>query len=476
MQDIPEDVFQIILSYCTNNYRDLVKFSQVNKSWKYVCDHCFLWQLTDLKFSLQKDGILQGIVLFSEDFKFRRNISKVVVYESRDKDFELKKEIILNKSFQENCFTIKKWFISMLVEYKKLRSSDKRWEQVVITHYESSSIYWKLGIFFLIPLIVCRFKMDTLFRTPNHSWGPTLFFCSCYIFLFSYYLFLFSEIVKSFAYRYLNKKKIYYNHIQLNLHFISQYLFFFLFFLGFILTIALIQWKLMCWQAFSWSFTILPMWITFSLAMVWTFYRKYHKKTTDSYIVLSIVGFMVFSIPFSCWLVAKYYDQFLFFPEETSPAYSSYYLLQYATIALMPIFVCSFIVLIFRVYNIAALWEEYRTGQMIIFRHLICNLLSRFHVSTELYVLCLKTWNTSLFSVFNGMIIHGIAKALIMTRLPGENNLQIEASFIHPRIWLYPLVNTLLVFHIFLVTLLTEINTIQDPFAKQKKLDEENDF
>jgi hypothetical protein len=160
MQHIPEDVIQIILAFCTNNYRDLVKFSQVNKSWNYVCDHCFLWQLTDLKFSLQKEGILQGIVLFSEDFKFRRNISKVVVYESRDKEFEIKKEIILNKTFQENCFTIRKWFISMLVEYKKLRSYDKRWEQVVITHYESSSIYWKLGIFFLLPLIVCRLKLD----------------------------------------------------------------------------------------------------------------------------------------------------------------------------------------------------------------------------------------------------------------------------------------------------------------------------
>eukprot|EP01040_Poterioochromonas_malhamensis_P009683 gene9683-10513_t len=143
--DLPAELVRIILSYYTHSFKDLIKFSTINKTWKQVSDYSLLWLQVDLQFYPSRSFLHQNgcydystgrILQSSLDWKLRYNnfptlekqlfsretvfppVYKVYVNQFRQDLAQYK--INVQESDQDIAYRVGKWWKGLYVEYQRL--------------------------------------------------------------------------------------------------------------------------------------------------------------------------------------------------------------------------------------------------------------------------------------------------------------------------------------------------------------------
>jgi hypothetical protein len=146
MKELPQEVIQIILLYHVRGYHDLVAFGLICRSWKSAADSSLLWFSVSLEYSpprnyLELDHVKRywkttrrpGKVLYfaEENLRVFASFSKLHVFDLGFKVTDVGK-IAQNP---ENCIKLRNWFLSTLIQHKKIWNWYGEWIPLVETSF-----------------------------------------------------------------------------------------------------------------------------------------------------------------------------------------------------------------------------------------------------------------------------------------------------------------------------------------------------
>ncbi len=371
--DLPAELIHIILCYYTHSFKDLIKFSTINKTCKQISDHSLLWLEVKLMFYPPKQFILREydahfsksilknyeefveslirfqhiptpileIQLYSNE-KYFPPVYRVQVTPFQQKLAEYKKSNDI--SYDKIAFKISKWWKRFCIKYQQLY----HWNIVYYPYFRFIESLTKkisehvlfvaigtvcVGIISIYLLFDCN---DTNLSLENKiGFYLLLGIVGFYMILNLIYMMnalaerqIYNYETLRFRFNYSELTGFYENFIALGSIFIS-------------LTLVLLKCTYALAHGGQWWQTVLPLWIG-SCLLYWLYCFSKDRKTYDDIrdvLFKVLVPYLSFSPPLTCTLVACYYDKVYRGP------------FQYTLFPLYPMFLLVFFLFGFRIFH-----------------------------------------------------------------------------------------------------------------------------
>lgn len=369
LTDLPADLLHLILSYYTNSFEGVIKFSTLCKYFKGIGDRSSIWLECDLSFfaptayyqlfhpptpgikeQKESNGNNYPICLHLNDeinyfpaCKYRVSISKIDDVSIKKNKLETTPTTFIDLEVNlslcqdlpkppERALSIRKSFMSIFVKFHQLWYWYIRWLSWLDYHRERIKLFknkfylpfcfW-LGI--ISQLLACYLLSDLPNALPSHSSSSSTsttsqltlsnhfgFIC-IYIWIAAYQIYFLLDIVRT-VYNQLKEP------LDQNMNSLFSWIPLFpifgaeLYFTGWLGTIVLLHYKLISLydSNFLYSYISLPMWICFGLAfllgIIACLLSQPRPTCIESFTMFSL-GLLMFLFPLGFTLIGLYYDQ-----------------------------------------------------------------------------------------------------------------------------------------------------------------------
>jgi hypothetical protein len=383
--DLPSELYHIILSYYTLSFRGLLHFATINKVCKHISDYSLLWLSCNLSFYAPRIYWIAHNIITKND---NRKISELANSSSNYTKCHL--EIFMNETrfppvyhviinstivvsdlIADNyevdlppCHSIastsvlryqlahkvRNWFLPLYLEYNALWNWNGYYRPYLVSYcdwikvleeYFTSVIGFTTALFTVCIYFFSSFPSLSSFSFQNSLGFMLILFC-LFLYLFCIFAFMIDEVFSRIIHNYYTLKKLFdygtLGTIIYGLDSIAGLL------MGLIIIVSLVYCKCLGLIPSAWSWMIIPFWISIIAALI----RWFKELWTDGgkdFVIVSLTFMFIYAanaIPFSCLLVSLYYDNIL-----------SDMNLGYALVPLYPVFLVMFLLTLVRIFYVS---------------------------------------------------------------------------------------------------------------------------
>ncbi len=322
---LPNELFHLIVTYLTNDYREVLLFGTVCRDWKDICDTSVVWKTCDLKFRLplyDERSITQGFQLaeLPHTIRFRRDVSRVVVYDVRIPPNDVTFDELVKPGFQEECRRIKLAFMELLGGYRLLWRKYRIWVNVDQFFKKYYTTFFAVSVTVgLTSLLIARYHFPSLFRQTILSAnnmekeGVELiyFFVAIYSFFVVLIVLFGGGVARELAIQNTDRSKlksVYFEDMEISYDGLRTFLFFLFPILGWVVSIVLLQLKLVNhWHNLSYDTVIRPQYLCNAIGLV-LLLRNSLKQLSNKIPEFIVITQCVFVIPTSLSILAEVND------------------------------------------------------------------------------------------------------------------------------------------------------------------------
>ncbi len=386
--DLPGELIHIILCYYTHSFKDLIKFSTINKTCKQISDHSLLWLQVDLQFYpprsyLTMCGYYSDVTgkiarsylesriketnlprlekqLFSREAGFPPVFKVHVTTPFRQQHFfeqDLARyKISSDESDHETAYRVGKWWKGFFVQYQQLYHRRVEYR----TYLKTSYLYRLINV-----VILKRNSKSILLRTVCIGIISICLLFDCnntnlslenkigiYLLLWIIGFYMITKLIKMIdsivKWMIGNDETLLF---QLKYSYLDRFHLPILLWTSIFISIMLVLLKCdgSLGESLNWWETVLPLWIGFSVVYALWYYENRKHPDRSKVVIGQVLGaYLAFSPPLTCTLVASYYDNVYKGP------------LQYTLFPLYPVFLLPLIVLGYRVYSLKMIYFHVR--------------------------------------------------------------------------------------------------------------------
>lgn len=365
--DLPAELIHIILCYYTHSFKDLIKFSTINKTCKQISDHSLLWLEVRLMFyppnqfllltkpqyfhniptspkesyySAIDTNITQYFLSTIDKNIFSQETTFPPVYRVSVKPFQPQHSQTTPETDQELAYRIGQWWMNLFVQYQRLFHSHiihLQYSLIIYAFCHKIWNYFHFMIFFTecigIVSIYLLFDCNSTNLSLENKVGFYILLGLIGIFIALTVIYMIDCFAWSIVY---NKDTL---RLRFNYSAIVGSDMVLVALISILISFCLVLAKCVgsVDSSYDWWMTVLPLW--FGSCLSYGLFYWFHQSRSESFglLIKLLASYIAITPPLTCTLVACYYDNIY-----TGP-------FQYTLIPLYPIFLSLFVWILFRI-------------------------------------------------------------------------------------------------------------------------------
>ncbi len=330
MNQIPNELYHIILSYYTNKCDQILLLRGISKSWKEIAEHSLLWLECPLQFSSPFHYILPSrrtqtltLPLHSDYRSSLQNRSGTILIDRGNQTNLSLNPLDPSPNKHNQAYEIAQYFVRVYTFYHKNWWKYHRLASKLRVYYNNICLFLPtymtcvkiIGTFLLAlsSYFLMYLSMETI-----HSWKTILGFIFIFLYLLFYLIAIILYICKKTMSNYL-----YYKtqdntndfNFYINIEPIIEHIIIVLIIIELIIALLIIYFKLIHMNnsrnsRFLWSYTTIPLWVfpTIMIAMMMNELKKGGQHNQANVLITIFLGYFLYSIALSALLFAVHYD------------------------------------------------------------------------------------------------------------------------------------------------------------------------
>eukprot|EP01040_Poterioochromonas_malhamensis_P012348 gene12348-13500_t len=337
MNQVPSELYHLILSYYTNKCKTILLLRVLSKSWKEITEHSLLWLECPLQFSAPRAWILPSrsgvftLPLYSDYQASLQSTFRTILIDRGNQVNESEVTDVTRNPFHpflrnipnrhQQAYDIAQYYLRVYTFYHKNWWKYHRLASRLTANYDNLRVYLPIymtcsKIIGTLLLALSSYFLMYLSIESVTSWKTILGFMFIFLYLLLYLIgFIFQayqKILSHYLYTLIQDNITsfeFYMNIELVLEMIIEDILMTLFIIELILVILLIYIKLIYIHniTFLWVYTTIPLWI-FPMIIIILMLKYLQTKIEGIHFVVTFFGYFFYSIALTALLFAIHYD------------------------------------------------------------------------------------------------------------------------------------------------------------------------